>query len=104
MPRIRQIPGGLTLAAGLFAAGLVLAPGARAEGEGTANYMPDRVADTLMQQARAAGMTACEAVLVPTGTEGTFRVVYRVVSAGQPQVARPANSMSAVVQSSACPR
>jgi hypothetical protein len=77
---------------------------ARAEGEGTANYMPDRVAEILMEQARAAGMTTCEAVLVPVGNDGTYRLTYRVVRAGQPAVARPANAMTAVVQSSACPR
>lgn len=104
MTTIRHIPGGrgLALAIGIFA--VALAPGARADGEGTANYMPDRVAETIMQQAAAAGMRACEAVLIPTGTAGTYRVVYRVVAANQPQVARPTNSMSAVVQSSACPR
>ena len=92
--------------AALAAATLVtcFAQGARAEGEGTANYMPDRVAEVLMEQARAASMTVCEAVLVPVGTDGTFRLTYRVARAGQPMVPRPANSMNAVVQSSACPR
>jgi tartrate dehydratase alpha subunit/fumarate hydratase class I-like protein len=93
---------GFALAAVMLAAGV--STGARAEGEGTANYMPDRVAEILMEQARTAGMTACEAILVPVGTDGTFRLTYRVTRAGQPQVARPANGMSAVVQSSACPR
>lgn len=89
----------------IVAVGLVaLSPAARAEGEGGGNYMPDRVAEILMEQARVAGMTACEAVLIPIGTDGTFRLSYRVVRAGQPQVPRPANSMTAVVQSSACPR
>lgn len=95
---------GFALGAGLFAAALCAAPGARAEGEGTANYMPDRLAEILMEQAAAARMTVCEAVLIPVGTDGTYRLSYRVVRPGQPQVARPANAMSAVVQSSACPR
>ena len=95
---------GFALSAGLFAAALCAAPGARAEGEGTANYMPDRLAEILMEQARAASMPACEAILVPVGTDGTYRLTYRVIRAGQPQVPRPANAMSAVVQSGACPR
>lgn len=92
------------LSTGLALLALGMAHAARAEGEGTANYMPDRVAEILMEQARAAGMTTCEAVLVPIGNDGTFRLTYRVVRPGQPAVARPANAMSAVVQSAACPR
>lgn len=106
MTPFRRITGlrGFALGAGLVAASLCAAPGARAEGEGTANYMPDRLAEILMEQARASSMPACEAILVPVGNDGTYRLTYRVVRAGQPQVARPANAMSAVVQSSACPR
>lgn len=106
MTRIqRMLSGrGLVLGAGLIAAGLIATPGARAEGEGTANYMPDRVADILMEQAAAARMSVCEAILVPVGNDGTFRLTYRVVRPGQPQVARPANSMTAMVNSSSCPR
>lgn len=106
MTRFRPISAGrlLAVAAGLFAASLCAAPGARAEGEGFANYMPDRLGEILMQQAAAAQMTVCEAVLVPVGTDGTFRLTYRVVRPGQAQVPRPTNAMSAVVQSSACPR
>lgn len=95
---------GMIALAGFALLSLGAAPRAQAEGEGTANYMPDRVAEILMEQARTAGMTACEAILVPAGNDGTFRLTYRVVRAGQPQTARPANSMTAVVQSSACPR
>lgn len=92
------------LATGIFAASLAFSSNARAEGEGTANYMPDRLAEILMEQARTANMPACEAILVPVGNDGTYRLTYRVVRPGQPMVARPANAMSAVVQSSACPR
>ncbi len=95
---------GLVLGAGLLGAALCAAPGARAEGEGAGNYMPDRTAEILMEHAAAARMSVCEAVLIPVGSDGTFRLVYRVVRPGQPQIARPANAMSAVVQSSACPR
>jgi hypothetical protein len=92
------------LSTGLALLALSMAQTARAEGEGTANYMPDRVAEILMEQARAAGMTTCEAVLVPVGNDGTFRLTYRVVRQGQPAIPRPINGMSAVVQSSNCPR
>lgn len=92
------------LSTGLAFLALGMANAARAEGEGTANYMPDRVAEILMEQARLAGMPTCEAVLVPVGNDGTFRLTYRVVRPGQPAVPRPINAMSAVVQSSACPR
>jgi hypothetical protein len=91
------------LSTGLALLALGMANAARAEGEGTANYMPDRVAEILMEQARAAGMRTCEAVLVPIGNDGTYRLTYRVVRPGQPAVARPANAMTAVVQSGACP-
>jgi hypothetical protein len=76
---------------------------ARAEGEGT-NFMEDRVAMILMEQAQRANMPVCEAVLIPT-TGGQFRIEYRVVRAGAPQVARPANGMTALVANPAgCPR
>jgi hypothetical protein len=78
-------------------------PGARAEGEGS-NFMEDRVATLLMEQARAATMPFCEAILIPTGAN-QFRVEYRVVRPNQPQVPRPANGMTALVMNPAgCPR
>lgn len=87
-----------------LAAPLMAAPQqAQAEGEGT-NFMEDRVAIFLMEQAQRATMPVCEAVLIPT-TGGQFRLEYRVVRPGQPQVARPANAMTAVVANpGGCPR
>lgn len=76
---------------------------AHAEGEGT-NFMEDRVALLLMEQAERANLPVCEAVLIPT-TAGQFRVEYRVVRPGQPQVPRPANTMTVVVMGApGCPR
>lgn len=87
-----------------LAAPLAAAPQmARAEGEGT-NFMEDRVAIFLMEQAQRANMPICEAVLIPT-TPGQFRVEYRVVRPGQPAVPRPANTMTVVVTNApGCPR
>jgi hypothetical protein len=92
---------GLGLAGGVLFG--LAAPGARAEGEGT-NFMEDRVAQLLMQQAQAASMNVCEAVLIPI-SGNQYRLEYRVVRPGQPQVPRPANAMAAVVANPAgCPR
>jgi hypothetical protein len=66
--------------------------------------MEDRVATLLMEQARAANMAVCEAILIPTAAN-QFRIEYRIVRPGQPQVARPANGMTALVMNPAgCPR
>jgi hypothetical protein len=87
----------------LLLSGLALSPAARAEGEGGGHFRPDRVAEVLMDQARQAGVTACEGILTPAGN-GTFRLTYRVVRPGTPMIARPDDGMTAVIMTDACLR
>ncbi len=90
-------------ATGLILSGLALSPAARAQSTGGGEFLPDRVAEVLMAQAREAGMTTCECVLTPAGN-GTFRLTYRVVRPGVPMIPRPDDSMTAVIVTDACLR
>ncbi|WP_207541117.1 hypothetical protein [Sabulicella rubraurantiaca] len=91
------------LALGAALGFVALAGPARAEGEGT-NFMEDRVARILMEEAERARMPVCEAVLIPAGNN-TFRIEYRVNRPNLPQVPRPPNGMSAIIATGApCPR
>ena len=89
----------------ILGAGAILAlalSAARAKGEGT-NFMEERVAQLLMEQAAAVRMSVCKAVFIPLNGD-RYRLIYRVVRSGE-QVPRLANAMAAAVANSAgCPR
>ena len=101
---IRNILRAVSLALPLAAGTMAFGPVARAEGEGDGAFMEDRVAEVLMQQAAAARMAACEAVLTPLGRDGTYRLTYRIVRPGDTMIARPANGMTAIILTDACRR
>lgn len=103
-PQFRNALRAAGLALPLAAGALALSPAARAEGEGGGAFMVDRVAEVLMQQATAANTVTCEGVLTPVGSDGTYRLTYRVVRPGDTMIPRPANSMTAIILTNACRR
>jgi hypothetical protein len=92
------------LAVPLLASGLVGSSAANAQSDGISNFAMDRTSEYLVDQAQAAGMTVCEGVLMPLGTDGTYRLIFRLVRPGEAVIPRPANSMPAIIMTDNCPR